>query len=98
MRWERQHERLLSRAVQASDYRRAEQLQGILFGDEQVYRIWSRKDDAYYRPNYSGYCSDANHAGRYTRAEAEKEVQRVPHILSMVCPDGKHVRFDQDAA
>lgn len=87
-------ERELSRAVMASDYARAQELQRILFADEKPYRIWSRKNDAYYGPIYQGYTSCAVSAGRYTRAEAEAECRRVPHILSMVAPCGKKVRFD----
>jgi len=88
---------LLTDAVRRSDYMRAGELQRILFGSEQVYRIWSRKNDAFYRSNCSGYTSDGIYAGRYTRAEAEAEVRRVPHILSLVTPDGKHLRFDTAA-
>jgi hypothetical protein len=90
-------EALLTDAVRRSDYLRAGELQRILFGTEQVYRIWSRKKDAFYSSNCSGYTSDGISAGRYTRAEAEAEVRRVPHILSLVTPDGKHVRFDEAA-
>jgi hypothetical protein len=90
-------EALLTDAVRRSDYMRAGELQRILFGTEQVYRIWSRKEDAFYRSNRCGYTSDGISAGRYTRAEAEAEVRRVPHILSLVTPDGKHVRFDEAA-
>lgn len=90
-------ERLISQAVTASNFRRAELLQNVLFGDQEVYRIWSRKNESFYAVNSCGYCSDGLRAGRFTKEEAEAEVNRVPHILSLVCPDGKHVRFDTAA-
>lgn len=85
----------LAAAVRASDFRRAELLNKIIFAGEPVWRIWSRKHDCYYRPQYSGYTSDANSAGRYTRAEAEREVRRVPHILHAIGPDGRREDFAQ---
>ena len=36
-------------------------------------------------------------AGRYTREEAEAAVLHVPHILSLVTPDGKHLRAEDFA-
>ncbi|MCK5502405.1 MAG: hypothetical protein KAI82_14300 [Tritonibacter mobilis] len=90
-------EQLLSSAVRRSDYLRAHKLQSVLFGAEQVYRIWSRKKDAFYSACGEGYSSDGISAGRFTLEKAEAEVKRVPHILSLVSPDGKHVRFDQAA-
>lgn len=91
-------ERLLAEALTASNYDRAKELHRILFGEQRVYRIWSRKNDAFYAPNYSGYSSSESHAGRYTKEEAEAEVRRVPHILSLVTPEGRHVRFEQAGA
>lgn len=88
-------EALLSKAVRCSDFLRAFELQRIIFGADDVYRIWSRKYDTFYASSCSGYTPDGISAGRYTRAEAEAEVRRVPHILSMVTPNGKHIRFDQ---
>lgn len=90
-------EALLSAAVRRSDYKRADQLQRIIFGGEEVYRIWSRKNDCFYAAGFSGYTSDGISAGRYTRAEAEAECRRVPHILTLVAPDGTHIRFDEAA-
>lgn len=84
----------LVKALKTSNDQRAAVIQAILFGSDAAHFIWSRKNSAYYRTNYSGYATDQMHAGRYTRAEAEAECKRVPHILEMVCPDGKHVRFD----
>jgi hypothetical protein len=86
----------LTAAIRRMEFRRAEVLRRILFGDEPAFMIWSRKNDAWYRPNRSGYTTDAMSAGRYTRAEAEAEVRRVPHHLSLVGPDGVQVRFDAD--
>ncbi|WP_147080019.1 hypothetical protein [Methylobacterium haplocladii] len=85
----------LTRALRRDDYRRAEVLKQILFGNAPIYRIWSRKNDCYYAPNSSGYTSDALGAGRYMRDEAESEVRRVPHILSLVTPDGRHLRAEE---
>ncbi|MFV1728647.1 hypothetical protein VWY34_15500 [Phaeobacter sp. JH20_02] len=90
-------ESLISAAIARSDFLRAHELHLVLFGDQPVYRIWSRKKDAYYGPNCCGYSTDANRAGRYTCEEAESEVRRVPHVLSLVTPDGQHVRFDKAA-
>jgi hypothetical protein len=88
-------ERLFSQAVTASNFRRAELLQNALFGDQEVYRIWSRKNESFYATNCCGNCSDGLRAGRFTKEEAE--ARRVPHILSLTCPDGKHIRFDTAA-
>ncbi len=91
-------EREMAEAVQRMDFLRAHCLRQILFADQPVYLIWSRKHGAYYRSQYAGYSTDVIGAGRYTRDEAERECRRVPHILSMVTPDGTHVRFDREAA
>lgn len=88
-------ERELKHALQASDYLRADVVNRILFGDDAPHYIWSRKNDAYYGTDYSGYTKSQLNAGRYTRAEAEAECRRVPHILEMVCPNGARVRFDE---
>ena len=87
----------LATAVRRMDFHRAERLKGILFGDQPLYLIWARDHKAYYRPNYSGYTSDVIAAGRYTRAEAEAEVRRVPHELEAVDADGKRIRFERVA-
>jgi len=91
-------ERELKRALQASNYARADVVNHILFGDDAPHFIWSRKNDAYYGTDYCGYTSSQLQAGRYSRAEAEAECRRVPHILEMVCPNGNRVRFDQEVA
>ena len=91
----------LSRAICGMDFRRAELLRRILFGDEAVYAIWSTKQEAFYRPLYNGYTADRLNAGRYTRAEAAAEVGRVPHILVAVAPDGSRINagdFSKQAA
>lgn len=95
----RQHERKrrqrledeLARATRLMDFRRAELLRRILFGDEQPLLIWSKKNDAYYRPNYSGYTTDLIYAGKYRREEAMKEVARVSHLLVAKMLDGRVV-------
>lgn len=66
----RRLEAQIAAAVMASDFRRTETLTRIAFADEPVWRIWSRKNGCFYGPQYSGYTSDANQAGRYTREEA----------------------------
>jgi len=87
----------LALAVRRMDFRRAELLKNILFGAEKVYLIWARDKQAYYRSNYAGYTTDTISAGRYTRAEAESEVGRVPHELEAVGPDGQRVKFERAA-
>ncbi|WP_245520704.1 MULTISPECIES: hypothetical protein [unclassified Mesorhizobium] len=91
----------LAAATRRMDFARAGLLRRILFGAEPVFMIWAKDHDAYYRPNYSGYTTDTIAAGRYTRAEAEAEVRRVPHELMAVDPEGKHLKaadFDRRAA
>ncbi|WP_371346512.1 hypothetical protein [Ancylobacter sp. IITR112] len=91
-------ERELAQAVSSHHYSRAETLKRIIFGDEPIYRIWSRKNDCFYAPQYCGYTADENRAGRYTRAEAEREVRRVPHHLHAIGPDGRREDFDMAEA
>lgn len=86
-------ERELARAVSNHDYRHADVLKRIIFGDEPIYRIWSRKNGSFYAPQYCGYTTDENRAGRYTRAEAEREVRRVPHHLHAIGPGGRREDF-----
>jgi hypothetical protein len=87
----------LATAVRRMDFRRAEVLKEILFGKAQTYLIWARDHQAYYRSNYAGYTTDTIAAGRYTRAEAEAEVRRVPHELEAVGPDGERIKFEKAA-
>lgn len=87
----------LSLAIRRMQFRRAETLKQLLFGDEAACLIWSRKNGAYYGPQCRGYTSDASQAGRYTRAEAEAEVRRVPHLLELVTPDGERLRSEAAA-
>lgn len=86
-------EKELASAVSRHNYRRAETLNRILFADQPIYRIWSRKNDCFYAPQFCGYTADENRAGRYTRAEAEREVRRVPHHLHAIGPDGTREDF-----
>lgn len=86
-------ERELAQAVSSHHSGRAETLKRIIFGDEPIYRIWSRKNSSFYAPQYCGYTTDENRAGRYTRAEAEREVRRVPHHLHAIGPDGRREDF-----
>jgi hypothetical protein len=91
-------EKELAIAVARMDFPRAQVLKRILFGDDQTFLIWARDHQAFYRSQYAGYTTDRINAGKYTRAEAEAECRRVPHELEMVCPDGRHIRFDRKAA
>lgn len=84
----------LRAAIRTSDFARAALLKAIAFGDAPIYGIWSRKWESHYATNSSGYTKDGLSAGRYTWAEAVAEVQRVPHILSLVMPDGSHLAAD----
>ncbi|AWN55031.1 hypothetical protein [Methylobacterium sp. 17Sr1-1] len=79
----------MSFAIRVHKFRRAETIRKILFGDQPLFRIRSSKNDAFYGSNYSGYTSDTGRAGLYTRAEAEDEVRRVPHLLSAYDLSGK---------
>lgn len=88
----------LCSAIQGMEFRRAQIIKTIIFGDEPCYMIWARDHRAYYCSQYSGYSADTSGAGRYTRAEAEAECRRVPHELEMVCPDGTRVSFDRSVA
>lgn len=83
-------EALLSHAMETMQFRRAETLRKILFGDQQLFRIWSKKRDAFYAVQCAGYSSDLIRAGLYTRDEAERETARVDH-LHMMTVDGRSV-------
>ena len=85
----------LARAVADMDFERAIVLRGILFGRQDVFLIWSSKNDAFYGPNCAGYTTDRIHAGRYTRQEAAREVGRVPHLMSAVDATGRHLDAKQ---
>ncbi len=87
----------LAKAVKAADDLRAHLLNQILFADQPVHLIWSRKNNAYHAPQYAGYSSDVVTAGRYTRDQPGRERKRVPHILSVALPNRSHVRFDEVA-
>ncbi|GJD65145.1 hypothetical protein [Methylobacterium frigidaeris] len=86
----------MSSAVRAHNFRRAETIRNILFGDQPLFRIRSSKNDAFYGSNYSGYTSDTARAGLYTRTEAEDEVRRVPHLLSAFDLAGKPLVIPTD--
>lgn len=87
----------LTKAIRGMNFKRAEVLKRILFGQEETYLIWSRKKGAYYRSNCEGYSSDSASAGRYTREEAEAEVRRVPHHLEAIGANGERIRFEEGA-
>lgn len=65
-------EGLLSSAIDRMDFQRADQIKNLLFGKDPLFRIWSKKHEAYYRPNACGYTSDKSAAGLYRRDEAER--------------------------
>jgi hypothetical protein len=87
----------LAKAVRRMDFRRAETLKRIAFWEQPTFLIWARDHSAYYRPNYCGYTTDTISAGRYSRAEAEAEVRRVPHELEAIGADGERIRFERAA-
>lgn len=94
-------EQELGGAIRRSDFRRAEMLKRLAFGEAATYGIWSTKNQAFYRPNFSGYTSDSIAAGRYSYAEAAREVRRVPDLLRLVTPEGRFldvVALDQKRA
>ncbi|PTM61876.1 hypothetical protein [Phreatobacter oligotrophus] len=82
------------KAVANHRYRRAEILHRLICEGTAVWRIWSRKNDAWYRTGCAGYTTDRSTAGLYTRAEAEAEVRRVPHNLEAHGPDGAVFRVE----
>lgn len=88
----------IAQAVRACNFQRADALKTILFGAGPTFGIWSRKAGAYYRPNRSGYTTDAIAAGRYTWSEAASEVRRVPEHLSIAMPDGRFLDAEAMAA
>lgn len=81
----------MARAAGVGDFVRAQRLKEILFGAEDLWMIWATDKRAYYGPLYSGYVDDPRLAGKYTQAEAMKEVRRVPHELMAVAPDGTRI-------
>lgn len=94
----RRLEEELALATRRMQFMRAETLKSILFGSDATFMIWARDKNAYYRAQYAGYTTDVISAGKYTRAEAERECRRVPHELSMVDQERNHTRFDKVAA
>lgn len=91
-------EQELATATRRMDFKRAETLKSILFGDQAPWMIWARDHDAYYRANYAGYTTDTISAGRYTHDEALREVKRCPEDLEAHGPNGERLRFDRAAA
>lgn len=71
----RRRERLeeeLSRSVRAMDFKRADLLKRILFGNQRQYRIWSDRRQAWYAPVSCGYRSDVVNAGLFLEDEARR--------------------------
>lgn len=87
----RRLEQELKAAILRSDFRRAELLKRIAFGEAATYGIWSTKHQAFYRPDFAGYTADTIAAGRYSWAEASREVRRAPDTLQLVTPDGAFI-------
>lgn len=84
-------EQELQRAVKAMRYERAAVLRNVLFGGAEPVLIWSRKNSMFYGASCCGYASSPLDAGKYSLAEATREVQRVPHILEIRRLDGSRV-------
>jgi hypothetical protein len=82
----------LALAVRQMDFRRAQVLKDVIYGDQPTYMIWHREHSAYYRSGFAGYTTDTIVAGRYTFDEAMGEVRRVPHLLEAVSPTGERLR------
>jgi hypothetical protein len=64
--------------------------------DDPGARVWLiKKDRYYYRPNRRGYTEDTREAGRYTRAEADREASVEPWHMSVEHepPDTKRERM-----
>ncbi len=59
----------LAHAVAALNFERAIVLKRVLFGEVPLFRIWSKRNDAYYGINFSGYTTDQTYAGKYTEQE-----------------------------
>lgn len=60
----------LSKAIKAMDFKRAQVLKEILFpADEPLYLIWHKGHSAWFAPDFNGYRSNTNDAGKYTRSE-----------------------------
>lgn len=63
-------EQELQRAMREMRFERAAVLRDLLFTPgAPLYFIYSKKHDAYFGPNYSGYTKDSIRAGRYTNDE-----------------------------
>lgn len=63
-------ERELAKAIKAMDFKRAQVLKEVLFPEnEPLYLIWHKGHSAWFAPNFCGYRTSANDAGKYTRAE-----------------------------
>lgn len=59
----------LSEAAAALDFMAAIRFVRLLFGDQQLFRIFDKKKGLYFGPLYSGYTSNIIAAGLYTQAE-----------------------------
>lgn len=59
----------LADAIRTMDFQRAELFKQLLFGQQPLYCIWSKKHEAWFRPNYSGYTGNQIDAGKYTLDE-----------------------------
>lgn len=62
----------LNKAIRTMDFQRAELFKQLLFGQQPLYCIWSKKHDAWFRSNYSGYTNDQINAGKYTLDEVKR--------------------------
>lgn len=62
-------EGILSEAISIMDFKKAQTIKDILFGNQPLFYII--KDGLYYRSSHSGYTSDSISAGKYTESEVE---------------------------
>lgn len=70
-------EQELARAIAAMNFERAAVLRDVLFppGTGPLFHVRVKKGGLLWGPNSSGYTKDSLHAGKYTKAEAERIVR-----------------------
>jgi hypothetical protein len=81
LRTSKKHERVrrkrleeeLAKAICALDFKRAEILKRILFEDRKLYRIYSEKNELWWRTSAQGYTKDKACAGLYEEHELPRD-------------------------
>lgn len=63
-------------------------------GIEQMFAV--QKGDWFYRPNSCGYTASLSDAGRYTKADAEREIVRGEPMCVIAIPLPNHFADDAD--